>query len=81
MHGVHGTQVEQHSPLYVRLTRVHQATLVEQVTAARAVPLQVVLQAEVGSDEGTPAWRAWVARAAARHGITGCPDTIEELVP
>lgn len=81
MHGVAHTQAAQHGSTYVTLTRVHTLAAVERVTAGGPVPVEVLIQAEIGSDDGTPEWRAWVARAAARHGITRCPDTIEELVP
>lgn len=79
MRGVDATQIEQHSPLYVRLTRIHSITAPERVTAGGPVPVEVLVQAEVTLDDGTPEWRAWVDRAALRHGITRCPDTIEEL--
>jgi len=81
MQGVAHTQAAQHSPLYVRLTRVHSITAPERVTADGPMPIEALIEAELHRDDGTPEWRAWVTRAAGRLGITGCPDTIEELLP
>lgn len=32
--------------------------------------LDLLLEAERDSDDGTPEWRAWIKRACARHHIT-----------
>lgn len=79
MRSVAGTQLQQHTPLYMRLTKVHEARSVEKVTAGGPMPIEALIAAELSRADGTPEWRAWVERTAMRHGITRCPDTIEEL--
>lgn len=36
----------------------------------KAGTLRELLRGELAGGEGCPAWRDWVARAAARHGVT-----------
>lgn len=80
MRSVAASQRDQHSQLYVRLTRVHEARAVEHVTTDGPVPIEVLVHAELTCTDGTPEWRAWVERTAARLGLARCPDTPEELL-
>jgi hypothetical protein len=56
-----------HDTAYGQLTVIHDPLPSEP---PRAGTLQQLIQGELEGGEGSPEWRGWVARVAARLGLT-----------
>lgn len=59
----------QNGDAYDENTRVSTNYNLASITATDCTSIDTVLRVELAKGEGTPEWRAWVLRAAARHGV------------
>lgn len=69
MRGVPVDVVGQNGQAYDEHTHVPELRLLDSVTALDCCEITAVLRRELAEGEGTPEWRAWVERAARRHGV------------